>query len=229
MTSQPRAYRSPLRERRTAETRRRITQSAAALFHTNGFVGTTIAAIARDAGVSPQTVYATFGSKGAILEALLTALEEDAGASRWREALEAEDDPVELLDLWARWTASMLETSREHLLAARGALQDPKVAELAARGEEHRRIALQGLVGRIATAGALRDGLPPEQAVDRAWALTGPELFLAVREGCGWDTDTYTAWVSEMLRQQLLCPAPGRPGAASPSRGNPPGGNRPSP
>lgn len=199
-----RPYRSPLREQQAARTRQRITDSARELFLEKGFAGTTIAAIARGAGVSQQTVYAVFGSKSAVLETLLSGLEEAAGAVEWLEALSAEDDPAELLDLFARWTASMLGTSRELLVAARGSLHDPRVRELAARGDEHRRDALRALVGRIAAAGALRPDLRPERAVDRAWALTGAELYLAVSEGCAWSRDDYAAWVSELLRQQLL-------------------------
>jgi len=199
-----RSYRSPRREQQAAQTRRRITDGARELFVREGFGGTTVNAIARAAGVSPQTVYAVFGSKSAVLEAVLGGLEEAAGAPEWRRALAEEDDPATLMDLFARWTASMLGTSRQLLVAARSALQDPRVAQLAARGDDHRRAALRELVGRLDAAGALRPGLPPEQAVDRAWALTGVELFLAVSEGCGWTGDEYADWLSELLRQQLL-------------------------
>lgn len=201
---QGRRYHSPLREDRAARTRRRITEAAGELFLEDGFGATTVGAIAARAGVSPQTVYAAFGSKAAVLEALLASLEDAAGAAGWRERLAEEDDPAALLDLFARWTASMLGTSRQLLVAARGAMHDPRVRELAARGDDHRRDALRDLLGRLSRAGALRPDLSPQEALDRAWALTGVELFLAVSEGCGWDRDAYASWLSELLRQQLL-------------------------
>lgn len=207
---QPRAgrgYHSPLRQRRTAQTRRRITDSARELFLTQGFAGTTITAIAQRAGVAPQTVYATFGSKSAVLEALLSGLEEAAGAARWRQALAEESDPARLLALFAQWTASMLGTSKELLAAAQGAQHDPGVRELAARGDEHRRTALHALIDRISRVGALRADLSPERAVDRAWMLTGVELFLAAHDRCGWSQAEYAEWLSELLHQQLLPPA----------------------
>ncbi len=201
---QGRRYHSPLREERAARTRRRITEAAGELFLEDGFGATTVGAIAARAGVSPQTVYATFGSKAAVLEALLASLEDAAGAAGWQERLAEEDDPAALLDLFARWTASMLGTSRQLLVAARGAMHDPRVGELAARGDDHRRDALRDLLGRLSRAGALRPDLSPEEALDRAWALTGVELFLAVSEGCGWGREAYASWLSELLRQQLL-------------------------
>ena len=80
-------YRSPLRKERAADTRRRIAAAALELFTEHGFGGTTVAAIAERAGVSAQTVYATFGSKGAILRALLAQMEENADAAGWRERI----------------------------------------------------------------------------------------------------------------------------------------------
>ena len=60
-------------EERAADTRRRITTAALDLFTEHGF-GATITAIAERAGVAPQTIYATFGTKGAILQALLAQI-----------------------------------------------------------------------------------------------------------------------------------------------------------
>ena len=71
--SSSRPYQSSLRDERARETRRRIRGSARALFASNGFTETTIAQIAERAGVSQQTVYKAFGSKGAIVGEMLEA------------------------------------------------------------------------------------------------------------------------------------------------------------
>ncbi|WP_019181654.1 TetR/AcrR family transcriptional regulator [Microbacterium yannicii] len=52
----PRAYRSALREQQALQTRRRIVEAAARLFATRGYQATTLASIAREAGVSTETV-----------------------------------------------------------------------------------------------------------------------------------------------------------------------------
>ena len=66
-----RGYHSPLRESQARETRRRVIDSARDLFLEQGYPATTIAAVARRAGVSADTIYSTFGSKGALLKEVL--------------------------------------------------------------------------------------------------------------------------------------------------------------
>src|SRR4051794_6909255 len=66
-----RSYRSPLREAQARETRRRVVSAARDLFLDRGYAATTIAAVARGAAVSADTVYSTFGSKIAVLKAVL--------------------------------------------------------------------------------------------------------------------------------------------------------------
>src|SRR3954470_21664374 len=88
-----RRYRSQLREERAADTRRRITRAAGELFAAHGFAGTTVAGIAGRAGVSEATVYATFGTKGAIVGALLSDMERQADVAGWIERIDGEPDP----------------------------------------------------------------------------------------------------------------------------------------
>ena len=52
-----RAYRSELRRRQAADTRRRILEVAAGLFADLGYARTTMTKIATAAGVSPETVH----------------------------------------------------------------------------------------------------------------------------------------------------------------------------
>src|SRR5260370_17833852 len=63
--------RTPRRPRAQA-TRRRIRDAARRLFVERGYVATTIEAIAGEAGVAVPTVYLAFGTKPALLAALLT-------------------------------------------------------------------------------------------------------------------------------------------------------------
>jgi AcrR family transcriptional regulator len=202
-----RRYHSALREARAAQTRRRITGAASDLFAQHGFAGTTVAAIAREAGVSPQTVYATFGSKGAIVGALLGQFEQDADVAGWRTRINEEPDAGRRLDLFAGWTAAMLGTSKKAILAARDALTDPTVVELQRLGDRHRRDALRALVSRLREEGDLRQGLAEEDAVDCAWILTGVAPYLSATDGCGWTDEQYASWLADLLRQQLLEPS----------------------
>ena len=76
-----RSYDGRLRRRQADRTRAEILQAAARLFTEHGWAGTSMRAIAAEAGVAVETVYSSVGSKGTVLLAAL-------------QASAAEDDPA---------------------------------------------------------------------------------------------------------------------------------------
>jgi TetR/AcrR family transcriptional regulator of autoinduction and epiphytic fitness len=66
-----RPYNSARRRAQAEQTRRQIVEAARRLFADRGYVGTTVEAIAGQAQVAPETVYAAFGSKRAVLSRLI--------------------------------------------------------------------------------------------------------------------------------------------------------------
>ncbi len=200
-----RPYRSAVRVQQAARTREAITAAARALFEMEGFAGTTIAAIAARAGVSVQTVYATFGTKAGVARAIVEQMEESAEAADWRERIGVEQDPERILEAFARWTCAFFAASRPSFAIAQEAMAE--FSELMVQGNERRRQGLTSLVERLAAQGSLRSGLSVEEAVDRAWLLTGVETFIGATRGCGWPEDAYASWLAETLAQQILAPA----------------------
>lgn len=154
--------------------------------------------------MAPQTIYATFGTKGAILQALLAQMEDDADAPGWRDRIAAEADPAAKLERFAQWSAAMFSTSRTAITAAQGAVGDPAIVKLRAEADRHRRQALTALIDGLADRGVLATGLSRRRAVDRAWMLTGVEIYLAATDGCGWSDGDYVTWLTSMLINQLL-------------------------
>jgi len=65
-----RRYHSPLRAAQAEATRRRVIDAALDRFAVNGFGATSVAELARAAGVAPETIYGTFGSKQGVLAAI---------------------------------------------------------------------------------------------------------------------------------------------------------------
>ncbi|HTT92866.1 MAG TPA: hypothetical protein VMF65_25150 [Acidimicrobiales bacterium] len=51
---------------------------------------------------------------------------------------------------------------------------------------------------------ALARGLDRKTATDKAWMLTGVELYLAAVDSCGWTAAAYAGWLAELLTSQLL-------------------------
>ena len=66
-----RSYQSAVRDRQAAETRQRIAAAGRRLLAAKGYAAMTIDAVAREAEVAAQTVYAVFGSKIGILNEIL--------------------------------------------------------------------------------------------------------------------------------------------------------------
>lgn len=211
-----RRYRSALRQERAGDTRERIISAARELFGSEGIDGATVAAIAAKARVAVPTVYATFGSKQEIMAALLARTERDAHAPTWAGQIAAEPRPAGKLGLFAAWSRELFTASHDILGAVH---RGPAVTELAAVGGQRRREALEALVAELADAGALRDGLIASEAADRAWILTGPEVYLLAAE-CGWTPGQYQDWLAALLAEQLLAGVDSGEAASRKQRGN---------
>ena len=103
-----RRYHSPRRREQAEATRNEILDAAEKLFIRDGYVATSMAAIAKEAGVALKTVYVSFETKSGLLRALwhrnLRGGREDVpvGDQAWfREVLD-EPDPAKALRLNAR-------------------------------------------------------------------------------------------------------------------------------
>ena len=103
-----RSYDRAGREARSAQTRRRIVESARDLVIERGYRATTIAAVARRAGVNVDTVYELVGRKPVLLRELIEQAisgTDRAVVAEEREhvkAMRAEPDPARKLAIYAK-------------------------------------------------------------------------------------------------------------------------------
>src|SRR5688572_12160285 len=94
-----RRYESPRRREQAAATRAAILEAASRLFERDGYVATSVAAIATEAGVAVKTVYLAFETKRGLLIALWHLLlrgDEErvpAGERPWYREVLDEPDP----------------------------------------------------------------------------------------------------------------------------------------
>jgi AcrR family transcriptional regulator len=207
-----RAYDSSGRRARADESRRRILEAAHDLFVERGYTGTTMADIARHAGVSAPTVYAT-GSKAALLKSCVD------------RALAGDDEPVSIVDRplsqWVYDTDDPSEVLRRYAvmmgeLAGRAApIYDVLVhaadveADIADLLVDLERQRLRAAT-IVAEAVASRDGLPPgrtvEEARDTIWVLNAPELYVTLTRKRRWSAKRYVAWSRNALLQLVAAP-----------------------
>lgn len=168
---------APERKRLTAEQRRSLLLDAAwTCFDRDGFAGTTMEQVAREAGVSKALIYEHFASKGELAGALLDR-EMPAVQEGVLAAVRAADDPVTSLRGGLRaffsWVAARPTLFR---LAVVEAARDP---ELALRREQTRDQLMEALIGVI-TEQARRQGREPQFASRIAHAIAGAAESVAV-------------------------------------------------
>lgn len=135
--------------------RERILEAAARVYAMHGFRGATTRLIANEAGVNEVTLFRTFGSKGALIEAVLA----QHGHSRPTVALP--DEPVDPRAELTAFVAESLERVREMrplLMHTMSEVDErPEAHEFACRGRHHvhdtlstyiRKLQERGLAGR---------------------------------------------------------------------------------
>lgn len=204
-----REYRSAHRAAQASQTRATLLRAAGELFVRDGWQRTTIAAIALQAGVSVETVYAGFGSKLALLEAVVvaavrgqqpdTAIMDQDGPRRVLGA----DDPKRQIMLFAEDISRVLSRAAPLMAVVRAAAQsEPRLHELYVGLHRARAANFGRLVDALQGNGPLR--------IDRAIAvatvarLASPELFLLVTEIEGRTVDQYATWLADCLTTLLL-------------------------
>jgi AcrR family transcriptional regulator len=203
-----RRYHSPKRERQAQQTREQIVEAARRLFASDGFANTTVESIAREAGVSVQTVYASVGSKRGIVLALLDWMEVEGGNEELRRELEASKDPRRQLRAIVRFNRQLFERGEDVLKVVMVARADPDVGAFGREGEVRRREGQAVWVREWAEAGVLRPNLDEGEAADILWALTGPELYWLFVVDCGWPGSRFETWLFETLETRLFGTAP---------------------
>ena len=201
-----RSYRSPRRQAQAESTRRDIAAAARRLFVAQGYGAATIQAIAREAGVAVQTVYAAFGTKRAILFALLDQMVADADLSRLEEDTRvAEGDPRRQLRARVAFASRLYAGAGDLIRVAQAAAAvEPDLAAMVHEGESRRRRAVAGVVRAWQRDGALADGVDEREAVDLVWALLGPDVFRLFVTDRGWSRRRLEQWQFDTLERQLF-------------------------
>ena len=203
-----REYRSARRREQAEQTRERVLGAAERVFVERGFEAATVNAIAAEAGVSPETVYARFGNKRALLVELVSRAARGPDRSPILEqkgprAVAAEADQHEQLRLFAADVVLRLERVGPLTAVLAGAAQaEPDLAGLLGEIHARRRKNLRTFVDVLAANGALRLDTPT--AVDTVWALASPELHRLLTTTRGWSRSRYASWLAATLGDVLL-------------------------
>ncbi len=202
----------PRAQRRGADTRRRIEQAAAHLFTSAGYTGSTMQAIADEAGVHVQTIYLAYRTKPALLAACaarLVAGDEDPethpSERQWAREVAAETDPTAKLTRYVRQIAEVTPRISRLIDVLRAtAPAEPAVAAFLEHMERGRREGPLQLLGHGVPTGTWREGLTADQIADIVFAIASPDTFRALTERCGWTRSATEALIVRALKRELL-------------------------
>ena len=209
-----RPYDARRRRERAVEERQatqlRVVEAARALFLTKGYVATTMAEIAREAGVALQSVYSAGQSKADLLHLVIDlAVAGDDQEVKLLErpsfaAVADESNPERQVELIAALIAATMERLAQVWVAYReAAAVDAKAAANLVAAHRRRHETFAGLIGML-PEDRLRGTV--EETTDTCWAIGSIDVFLLLRSIQGWDAAHYAQWLGRTLVDQLLVP-----------------------
>lgn len=191
------------RERQAQATKDRIVAAARVLMAERGWASTTVDAIAAEAGVAPQTVYAAFGSKLAIVEGMRRTMLRESKIPELLAEAATESDFSRRLQLWAKSIRQQMETSYDVISIHRQAARSNPgfAAEYRKVLDNRSRVFTEFIHGLRA---GLAPGVDEGAATDLLWALANEELYRELVEERGWPPERYERWLAQTLIDQLL-------------------------
>jgi AcrR family transcriptional regulator len=206
-----RTYDNTTRKERSEATRSAVLVSARRLFLERGYRATTVSAVADEAGVNVDTVYALVGRKPVLLRELIehaisgTDRAVVAEQRDYVRAIQAEPDAGRKLAIYAGAVTRILERMAPLYLALREASStEPEALEVWQEISERRAVNMRKLVRDVRAAGGLRPGLSVTEAADTVWATNSAELFVLLTRERGWTPARYERWLADTWRRLLL-------------------------
>jgi len=206
-----RPYKSLRRSEQAADTRAQVIAAARAVFVEDGWKKATIAGVARRAGVSAETIYASFGNKPQLLLAVVQATarrrEPDVAVvdQPGAQAVAAAPDQRAALKAFASDVANLLEAAAPVVAVVREAARsEPELAQVYEAIHRGRRENFARVAMALTQKGALRQGIDGATVVAEVWRLASPELYLLMTGIEGLSQAAYAAWLEQTLGRLLL-------------------------
>ena len=202
-----------LRQAQTALTEQRILAAATELFLADGYVATTLEAVARRARVAARTVYVRFGTKAAlfkrVVDVAIVGDTEPVGVLGRNWMTEAMTAPTlaERIAAWAAIGRQIMErTGALFAVAQQAAAVEPLIAGQWQEGREQSRHAQEVFFTKLAEDGLLPPGTGLAWLIDTFSILGAAETYLLGTRMLGWDLDAYQDWLTVTSMRLLTGP-----------------------
>lgn len=199
-----RTYRQRARAEHAAQTRSAIIEAVFERLEQAPAEPVAVDRIARMAGVARSTVYAIFGSRAGLFEAVGRELEDRSGYASLLVA-KHQPDARDHLRAGLRAASQMFASNRDifHALRSMAQLDQDAVGGVVRSMDEERANGMSRLAGRLADQGVLREDLSAKDAAHMLWALTSFDTFDSLYTGRGLSTRKTVALLIEMAEGAL--------------------------
>jgi AcrR family transcriptional regulator len=181
-----------------------IAAAARKLFIERGYAGTTIEAIAREAGYAVPTVYFHFGTKTAIVSYLIDQMEAEDIVPQFQKSLQ-QANPLRMLEGTAHIARITCERWWDVYLLVRSAGRaDPALSDASKKLDSGRMYGLRLFAEALDRGGHLRRGVDARRATDILWALASEDTYQRLVLERGWTHDEFETWLGTCLKRELL-------------------------
>ena len=176
----------------------------------DGYVATSISAIAAEANVAVQTIYNSVGAKAELLAAILERVAEQADApelvsASMRKRIDDARNASEIIRILSAWCAVVNERTAGILrVVNEAAVIDPDVAEFARRQDVTRLLGYGEVSTALRTRRGLRTGLSDHEGAAAIWAVGHPQVYRTLVLEVGWSVTAYREWLEKTLHGSLL-------------------------
>lgn len=185
------------------QTRADVLAAATQLFVERGWAGASVRDVARAAGCSVETVYASVGSKRELLKVALDV------------AVVGDDEPVALLERPAfraiqrgsvserTWAAAGLiasvyrRTARLDRVLEQARSSDAELAELWRKDRADYRTSIRALLTAVA------DRPVADTELDAMGVVLGSAAYFTLTDESGWDDEQYQSWAADVMLRLL--------------------------
>ena len=202
-----RRYEQRARAEEAEKTRRRILDAVVERLRTAPAEPVSVERIAEMAGVARSTVYAIFGSRAGLFDAVAQDLNERLGYARLVEASH-HADAREALRGGLRVASEMLAGERDvwRALHSMAKLDEDAVGGTVARSEQERAAAMARIAQQLHDQGLLQPGIGVEEANDVLWVMTSFESFDLLYTGRGLPLDAVVERLTATAERALMRP-----------------------
>lgn len=204
-----RSYDATRRRAQARETQRAVLRAAHDLFVEQGYGGTTITQVAERAGVSPETIYATFKNKATLLhrtwDVTVGGDDEEVVFHERPEAIamRSEPDLAERLMMQARLSTATARRMTPFVRSVQGAASsEPSAAEMAAEMQRQRLNGISVMAAEAAATGQLK--VSEDECRDIVWAMTDGHLWHQLVVERGWSDEQYADWLGRTWVAHLV-------------------------